>query len=352
MSLDFFLHYGGRRLRQYAEQPSLESRADLAGGEDEKPSVSLDFELPPEDWRPRSVVSETVDPSALPQRFIDGCHSGETVTWVQDEADHPIPVRLAQIGGVCMRIEGRVLRREFARLERIVSLIVDPFPLHEVESLAAALRANDFRLLPANQPIVAEGQRGLVYDYERMRHQTHARSQYEMEILEELALYQNLEMMTLIDGPLRAKHHRMNLSAYDLVGVIKQHNENHLHDHRQCWRVYYQLEPGQRTPAFQLRSKDLPVVSWYLKLDGAHGAMPNWGIARVEISCAHFERQRCSFGYLDRLSNALLHLRCRQASYARAPVSMEPIVRAEESLKSLLTPPATLAQRFYHLTGL
>ncbi len=60
----------------------------------------------------------------------------------------------------------------------------------------------------------------------------------------------------------------------------------------------------------------------------------------------------CDFGYLDRVSNALLHLRCRQGSYARAPVSLEPIVRAEESLKSLLTSPATLAQRFYHLTGL
>jgi hypothetical protein len=94
------------------------------------------------------------------------------------------------------------------------------------------------------------------------------------------------------------------------------------------------------------------VVSWYLKIDGTRGAMPNWGIVRAEISCTHFERQRCSFTYLDRISNALLHLRCRQNSYARAPVSMEPIVYAEKSLKSLLTAPATLAQRFYHLTGL
>ena len=93
--------------------------------------------------------------------------------------------------------------------------------------------------------------------------------------------------------------------------------------------------------------KHLPVVSWYLKLDGAHGAMPNWGIVRVEISCDALSSARaCDFGYLDRVSNALLHLRCRQGSYARAPVSMEPIVRGEESLKSLLSSPATWPSGF------
>jgi hypothetical protein len=159
-------------------------------------------------------------------------------------------------------------------------------------------------------------------------------------------LAQDTETLSLVDGPLgRLEHPRA-------IGVIKQHRTNYLGLHPQCWQVFYNLEPGQRTPAFLLASQRLPVVSWYLKLDGANGTMPNWGIVRAEISCTHFERQRCSFTYLDRISNALLHLRCRQNSYARAPVSMEPIVYAEKSLKSLLTAPATLAQRFYHLTGL
>lgn len=349
MSLDFFLNYGGRRLRQYIEQPPLASRADFAEEENEGPNVSLDFELPSNDWQPRTVGSETVDASALPQRFIDGCHSGETVTWLQDAAGHPIPVRLAQIGGVCMRIENRSLRREFAHLQRIISLIVDPFPLHEVENTAAALSEGGFALLPALYPKIEEEQRGPTYDFERMREQTRLAAQHEMEVLEELALCQDLSVLSMIDGRL-GRVQLPDLERYDVVGVIKQQRENYLHPHG--WQVLYNLEPGQRTPAFRLPSKHLPVVSWYLKLDGANGAMPNWGIVRVEISCIHFERQRCNFGYLDRLSNALLHLRCRQNSYARAPVSMEPIVRAEESLKSLLSPPAILAQRFYHLTGL
>jgi hypothetical protein len=348
MSLDFLLHYGGRRLRPYVEQPTLDSPADDAGGE-EGSKVDLDYELAADTWQPRSVDAASVDPAALPRRFIDGCHSGETVAWLQDGAHHPIPVRLAEIGGACMRIEGRSLRREFALVERVVSLIVDPFPWHEVETFATALTGMNLRLLPAALPKIDEERRGLTYDFERMREQTRVRSQYEMEVLEELALCQDPETPSLIDGRLGRMQQR-DLSAYDVIGVIKQQRENYLHP--QGWQVLYSLEPGQRTPAFRLPSKHLPVVSWYLKLDGARGAMPNWGIVRVEISCDHFERQGCDFDYLDRVSNALLHLRCRQGSYGRAAVSLEPIVRGEESLKALLASPATLALRFYHLTGL
>jgi hypothetical protein len=347
MSLDFFVQYGGRRMQQYIEQPLLESLPDEES--DGRETVALDFELLSDAWTPREVASESIDPAALPQRFIDGCHSGETVAWLQDAADHPIPVRLSQIGGVCMRIEGRILRREFVHLERVLSLIVDPFPWHQVESTAAALSEKQFRLLPAVLPKIDEEKRGLTYDSERMREQTRLRSQNEMEVLEELALCQNLNVLSLIDGRL-GRLQFPELEQYDVIGVIKQQRENYLHP--RGWQVLYSLEPGQRTPAFSLPSKHLPVVSWYLKLDGGHGAMPNWGIVRVEISIAHFERQRCNFGYLDRISNSLLHLRCRQSSYARAPVSMEPIVRAEDSLKSLLTQPASLAQQFYRLIGL
>ncbi len=343
MSLDFLLHYGGRRLRPYIEQPPLESPSDEEAEEGQK--IDLDFELPPDAWQPRSVSADAIDPSDLPQRFIDGCHYGQTAVWLRDSFGHPIPVRLAEIGGICMQIEGRSLRRQFAHVERIVCLIVDPFPWHEVEEFAEALTTIDMRLVPALPPMIDEA-RQLSYDYASMEQRTYTQVQVEMRLLEELALGQDPETLSLVDGPLgRLDHARA-------IGVIKQHRKNYLGLNQQCWQVFYNLEPGQRTPAFRLASQSSPVVSWFVKLQGAHGTLPNWGIVRVEISNAHFERQRNDFSYLDRLSNALLHLRCRQNSYARAPVSMEPIVRAEESLKSLFTSPATLAQRFYHLAGL
>lgn len=343
MGLDFLRHYGGRRLRPYLEQPPLEPSADE--DVEEKPQVVLDFEAPLDAWTPRSVTADTIDPAVLPQRFIDGCHYGNTVACLYDSLHHPIPVRLAEVGGVCMHLDGRSLRRQFAQVERIVCFIIDPFPWNEVEELAAALAGIDMRLVPALPPLIEEA-RQLTYDYASMDQRTYTQAQIEMRVLEELALDQDCETLTLVDGPLgRLEHPRA-------IGVIKQHRKNYLGVHSQCWQVFYDLQPGQRTPAFRLASQSAPVLSWFLKLDGAQGARPNWGIVRVEISGTHFERQGSDFDYLDRLSNALLHLRCRQRSYARAPVSMEPIVRAEESLKSLLTSPAILAQRFYHLTGL
>jgi hypothetical protein len=344
MGLDFLLNYGGRRLRPYIEQPPLDPSE--AGGEEEAPNVTLDFEVAPDVWKSQSVVAVSLDPGAMPQRFIDGCHYGKTVTCLYDSASHPIPVRLAEIGGVSMRIEDRSLRREFAHVERIVCLIVDPFPWQEVEDFAASLAEKiDMRLLPALPPMVAEV-RQLTYDYASMEQRTYTQSQVEMRVLEELALGQDPETLTLVDGPLGRIEHPQ------AIGIVKQHRKNYLGLHRECWQVFYDLKPGQRTPAFRLTSQSSPVVSWFLKLDGAHGAMPNWGIVRVEISVEHFENQGGDFDYLNRVSNALLQLRSRQGSYARAPVSMEPIVRAEESLKSLLTAPATLSQHFYHLTGL
>lgn len=343
MGLDFLRHFGGRRLRSYVEQPPLDSPADAEAEED--PKVALDFELPVEDWQPRWVAADVLDPAVMPQRFIDGCHYGNTVACLSDSLRHPIPIRLAEVGGVCMHRDGRCLRRQFAQVERIVSFIVDPFPGHEVKDLAAELATIGMRLAPALPPMIEET-RQLTYDYASMEQRTYTQAQVEMRVLEKVALNQDTQTLSLVDGPLGRLEHPC------AIGVIKQHRKNYLGGHRQCWQVFYDLEPGQRTPAFRLASQSSPLVSWFLKLDGAQGAMPNWGIIRIEISCAHFESQRGDFDYVNRLSNALLHLRSRQGSYARAPVSMEPIVRAEESLKSLLTTPAILAQRFYHLTGL
>jgi hypothetical protein len=344
MGLDFLQNYGGSRLRPSIEQPPRDGR-EGDEEDDDGPHVALDFQLPPDDWTPLDVADRAIDPAVVPRRFIDGCHYGKTVTCLYDSACHPIPVRLAEVGGVSMRLEDRSLRREFVHLERIVCLIADPFPWHEVEDFAVALCEAGLRLVSASPPMI-EKVRQLSYDYASMEQRAYTQAQVEMRVLEQLALSQDPESLALVDGPLgRIEHPRA-------IGVIKQHRENYLGQSEPCWKVFYDLEPGQRTPAFRLASQSLPVVSWYLRLDGAHGTLPNWGIVRVEISHEHFEQQGGDFGYLDRLSNALMHLRCRQNSYARAPVSMEPIVRAEESLKSLLTSPDTLAQRFYHLTGL
>ena len=296
-------------------------------------------------WRPIAVEEAPADWDEAPRRFVDGCHVGHTVAWLQDAEGHPVPLMLSEIGGVC--VEGRELRAAFRVVERVVALIVDPFPWNEVEEFAIALAGSGFRLLPTAAPR-AEGRDGWAasYDFEAMRKKAQNRSNYEMEVLEEVALCRHAEVPTLVDGPLEPRlNSDERLRELPIVGVIKQQRRGYLH--HQGWRIYYHLEPGQRTPAFLITTKGVPVVSWYLKLDGAHGALPNWGVVRVEIAESYFDRIGKDFGYINRLSHALIQMRCRRDSYRRAPVSLAPIVRAEEVLRALFAPPSLLAQQFY-----
>jgi hypothetical protein len=282
---------------------------------------------------------------------VDGCHVGHTIAWLQDAEGHPVPLMLAEIGGVCLERDGKELRRTFQVVERVVALVVDPFPWNEVEDFAAALAASGFRLLPASL-WRGEGTTDWAasYDFEAMRKKAQNRSNYEMEVLEEVALCQHAEVPTVVDGRLEPRiNSEQRLQRCPIVGVVKQHRKSYLHP--RGWRVFYYLEPGHRTPAFLIQSEAVPVVSWYLKLDGHQGALPNWGVVRVEIAEAYFERVGKDFGLIDRLSHSLIQMRCRLGSYRRGPVSLTPIVRAEETLRALFSPAGYLSQHFYRLTG-
>ena len=355
MGLEFLSEHGGSRVRSYPDQPELgldDDQADQEGGSGEE-EVDHDYEARP--WVPISVDGAAIDWDEAPRRFVDGCHVGHTVAWLRDAEGHPVPLMLAEIGGVCMEREGRDLRRSFHIVERVVALAIDPFAWHEVEDFAVALADSGFRLLPAALPKVEGGGRAASYDFEVMRKRAQNRSNYEMEVLEEAALCQHAEVPTVVDGRLEPRvNSNKALQRCPIVGVIKQQRKGYLH--AKGWRTYYQLEPAQRTPAFLIRStsekKTIPVVSWYLKLDGELGTLPNWGVVRVEIAEAYFHRIGRDFGQVDRLSHALYQMRCRLAAYRRGPVSLEPIVRAEESLRALFSSPSWLAQHFYRLTGL
>jgi hypothetical protein len=356
MGLEFLREHGGRRVRSYPDQPELDlpEEAEDAGEGPGEERVDHDYEDPADAWRPIPVDGAAIDWDEAPRRFVDGCHVGHTIAWLQDVEGHPIPLMLSEIGGVCLEREGRELRRAFQVVERVVAMIIDPFPWHEIESFASALAGSGFRLLPTSAPSPkGEGARDWVasYDFETMRKKAQNRSNYEMEVLEEVALCQHAEVPTVVDGRLEPRINSDEaLRRLPIIGVIKQQRKGYLHP--QGWRTYYQLQPGQRTPALLIQSGSIPVVSWYLKLDGSHGDLPNWGVVRVEIAEEYFKRIGRDFGHIDRLSHALREMRCRLASYRRGPVSLAPIVRAEETLRALFAPPHYLAQRFYRLTGL
>lgn len=334
----------------YPDQPIM-SDDQTGAGDDNEDSTTVDhsYEIPADDWNAIDFRQAEVNLEDVPRRFIDGCHIHEAIAWLRDPQGYPVPVVLAELGGIAIRAEGKELAREFAIVERAVSMTVDSFPWNEVEEFAADLNEHGLRLLAVRPPNDEDGRPAMTFDFQRMREQTRMGILHEMSCLEEVAWGNDRDTPTIIDGRV-GKFHRCGLHNYDVIGVIKQQKADYLHN--AGWRLLYDLEPGRRTPVFVLPSKHLPVVSWYLKLDGANGQLPNWGIVRIEMPLERFEMRGRDFGVIDGLSRAIMEMRCRQSAYARGAVSLEPIVRAETSLKSLFCSLPALATHFYRITGL
>src|SRR5207237_213491 len=161
----------------------------------------------------------------------------------------------------------------------------------------------------------------------------------------------------LVDGPLNRVTGNPRPGDPLIVGVAKSQAADYLHE--QGWRTLLSLRPGQRSPVFkhtgmsQDKLAQLPVASWYLKLAGGPRLAPNWGYVRVELPWGQFaDTFRGDFGFVNRLSRWLIDARCRTESYARMPVSLDPIVRAEDALKPLFTPVPVLVNRLYRTAGL
>jgi hypothetical protein len=352
----FFRRHAGAAVGTYPVQGELD-----AVSEDRAELIEWDVEQPADAWKPVPLPEAPPHPGEIPVRFIDGCESGHAVACLRaPEVGWPIPVFLAEVGGVAMRLKGRDLRRDFFGVDRVISFVTDPFPWTEVEALAASLvNLPDFplRVLPTDRPKVEDSID--LFDYEKMRKAAQNRANNEMANWEAIALASDRSSPTLCDGRLEPR--LRSSAAADrfalVVGVIKTHSANLLHP--QGWRTLLDLKPGQRTPYFKIArtaeggANDLPVVTWFIKMAGGAEIMPNWAAVRVEVPWIQFVRPKFSTsGFVNRLSRWLIDARCRQQSYSRMAVSLEPIVRAEDSLKSLFTPFGVLRNRFLRHAGM
>lgn len=352
MGLYFIKNYGGCRVEQYdAQFPLLSEETDEDLNQTPE-KVDLDYEVKHRaiDWEPINLSTPpNWRPSnwhERPTHFIDGKDVGETVASVRSPSGQLVPIRLSQIGSITMRVENGECRREFEVVERVVSMAVDLFPWTEVESFAAALQDNGFRLLPVRPPGGISS-----YDFETMRKRTQNRSNTEMEALEESAISHSGGEPTVIDGRLQPRMGGFDIDESPVFGVIKTQRQNYLHI--KGIQVLYGLEAGQRTPVFTISRGWLPVVSWFVRLSGGGGGTPSTGIVRVEASKSWFEKyHKHNWDFVDKLSRTVYEYRCRECSYGRAAISLHPIVRAEESLGSLFQPLSILSNRFYRLTEL
>jgi hypothetical protein len=352
MGLEFLRSNGARRMRDIDAQPLLLDDGLVLESESDE-LKDLNYEVPGSDWQALDLGEKESwsDWPLRPRRFIDGKDVGRTVAWLQSREGYPVPVRLSQIGAVVMHEFGGELRREFHIVDRVVSMMVDLFQWDEVESFAIALGERGYRLLPSRAPMSGKTfEGGWTYDFERMRRTTQNRSHDEMVRLERQVLARDALTPAIVDGRLEPHRGAFDETRGPIAGLIKIHSQNYLHP--QGWRVLYNLRPGQRTPAFHLQGK-MDLITWYVRLDGARGDMPNWGFVRIEIPQRFFEMTMGrDWGYVNRLSSLVYRLRCHDGSYSRAAVSIHPVQRAEESLGAIFNRSEYLVNQFYRLTNL
>ena len=368
LGLKFINNYEGRRIeKEFGMKPYFVEPDEDDDETTEDFDINLSLEQEAGKWE---IINPQLPPTwraqdwkSRPVRFVDGKDVGQTVAWLRGTDGSFVAIRLAEIGSVVMHIVNGELRREFAQVERVLAMNTAVFPWEEVESFALALREHDIYLLPTKRtPEEFE------LNFEQIRKFAQRRSAQEMMVLEEFALAQANHLPTIVDGTLKDHESGFDVTHSPVFGVVK--TQQKLYVDRQGQEVLFELDAGMRTPAFSFaydtsrrgekREGRLPIIAWYARLCGNSSVEPNVGIVRIEVSQKWFiangygesEINAAGQDFINQLTRTVYEYRCRQQNYRRMNISLEPIVRAEESLGALFCPPNYLKNKFYRLTNL
>ena len=345
--------YGARRLNDYPVLPIFPGD-ELEDDEvaPEEGQVERDYELPLDRWRTIPSVPTLASGPDLPRRFVDGTIVARTIGSLSDMQGRQRPILLAAIGAAALELDPfapRALLRspQDMAIEVVLAMIAKGIKRDDLDDLREGLAALDIRLLelPA---------RSLSTDFELARTHTFDGTRDEMLAAERRLVVAALDRPQLVDGILEDRLEGLSSWDVPVVAVVKRLLRIRHHLHQGGMNLVYGLRPGERTPAIVLQTHPrphvfTPVVSWFLRLHGEEGIAPSWGVVRVAIPQEYFEGTlRSDFTALDRLSGWLYALRCRDRSYQRMPVSLEPIVRVEDHLRALRPSLDAAIGRFTH----
>jgi len=308
---------------------------DSAEADDEEAQRSrleqASYEVPAWEWAPIPSVGI---PSAPPTRFIDGSLNSRTVGVIRVGGTLR-PLILAVVGAVELRLVGRRLERrpDGQRTDCVVCVAANEMGTELTLELAHAIAELRIRLIARESDVES-------HDFEVIRRRAWDFAKAEMETLERQLLLRDASTPALADGLLERRLVTIESQRQPAVGMVKQVLRHYLP--APLTSMLYDLRPGERTPAFLLQVKNAQIVSWYLRLGEGELMGPGQGLVRLSVPLEYLERRFPSASErtaeLSALSNFLRSIRCRELSYGRAAVSLEPIVRAEEQLHALLPP--------------
>ncbi len=322
--------------------------ADQALDEDEAALKArlrqLSYEVPAGEWRPLICGGE---PSEPPQRFIDGSVFSRTVAAFTVDGRRR-PAVLACVGALALHLEGRQLVRppDALRLETVLCLLTNGIPPDDLRALSDGLAALGIGLVASE---TAEP----TADFEVLRRRCWDLAKQRMEDAERAVLLDSPAVPALVDGLLERRLVTVASQEMPVIGMVKRQMRRYLPESH--LNLLYELRPGERTPAFLLETEHATIVSWYLRLSASDTLSPGYGIVRLTAPQEYLERifprpaERSA--EMSALSRWLRELRHREASYPRAGISLEPIVRVEDELHALLPAVAQEAARLHRALG-
>jgi hypothetical protein len=306
--------------------------------------ANLSWEQPAEAWQGVTTGGTATRP---PRRFIDGSVRGRTVA-VFNVAGGLRPALLAVTGAMAMDLVGRELRRcrDTVRTESLFCIFSNQFARPDLDSLQAGVAQLGISLVSptTSDPSAA---------FEVLRRRTWDIARRCMEDDEREVLLRGPDTPSLLDGLLERRVTTVASQAIPAFGMVKR-QLNPLLPQRLAHLVHH-LAPGERTPAFIVDTEHVSLVTWYLRLSDPGRAAPTAGIVRLTATRAYLESAFSTpagrSAEISAVSHWLRELRCRQVSYRRADVSLEPIVRLEDQLHALLPPLSQLTSRVHRAFG-
>ncbi len=319
--------------------PSYEADEDEASQHD---GIELDYERPSHDWRP---LPPGDPPADAPVRFIDGSITTRTAAAITVEG-RTRPLIAAAISAAALEMRGRLLTRgDSGRIRKLLCMYahgIDPAALAEARQL---LRPAGVQLETRDAEVTR--------DFDAMRRATRGIGMEAMELEEKAVLFASPHTPTLVDGLLERRLAASPDHAIPAVGLVKRQITTYLPGALQ--EIVYQLHPGERTPAFVLRTvQHVDLVNFYLRLSAPAGISPSYGVVRVTAPLAYVVKAHPGGEmprYLSGLAAYLYRLRHRDYGYARAGISVEPIVRVEDHLHAILPSVELLVAKVHALFG-
>lgn len=314
-----------------------------ADDEDDTPrdGLELDFERPEHAWTAIPPGEPTDD---VPVRFVDGSIKSKTVGSLLVNYRRR-PIIAAAVSAASLEIGGRTLSRGAGtRTRRLLCLYSDGIDRAEILAAHRALEAVGVEL--RERPLGA-----VVPDFDAMRRATRSLAMEAMEEAERDVMLADFTKPTLMDGLLERRLAAAPTHNVPVVGLVKRQMTAYLPSGLQ--ELTYTLKPGERTPAFVLRTvQHVDLVNIYVRLSAQIGASPSYGIVRVTAPLpyveAHYPGESKS-AYLSGLAAYLYRLRHRDLGYSRAGISVEPIVRVEDHLHAILPDLDALIPRLHRM---